>query len=124
MENQKNWSEKLSNYLNLKGISGKSIAKKLNYSEAAISQYINGKSKDSKLDIVVQLFLELEELKKNNITNEQIERMKQTELALRFTITKKDGQIEELRQFLRDIQYKVDLKKDYIKELIKEIIEE
>jgi predicted transcriptional regulator len=87
--------QKLRKYMNENKINNIEICKILDWSPAGISNYLSGKSgKDTKLDMIVELYLENINLKKNFNNNKEMD-----ELMLKYN--KSEAQVVALKELFQ-----------------------
>lgn len=111
-------NKQLLEYLEKTNLNGKEIAEVFNYSPAAISNYLNDKSADSKLDIIVELFLKLKELENSGLSTEEKEVLEASNNVLRMKCAKYEGEIMALKSMIREMQGKAILQSDDFKRIV------
>jgi predicted XRE-type DNA-binding protein len=122
MNTEKPLYQKLSEYIAQNNLNGKEIAEIFSYSQAAMSQYLNGKSADSKLDVIVELFLKLKKLENSSIAVEEKEILEASNEILRLKCAKYEGEVSALKSILRDMQNKMILDSSELQKIIEESI--
>lgn len=98
--------KQLTEYLISNNLNGKEIAEIFRYSPAAISQYLNGKSTDSKLDVIVDLFLKLKAFENSGLTLSEKEELEASNEILRLKCARYEGEILALKSIMKDMQSK------------------